>query len=441
MHEAVLKNLLADHAGAVGNRHQRHDLGLQIGGKAGIGRGGDVLGAWPHSVHVHLHAARRGRDLGTTLGQDGIQGGNGVGKRTHQLHLAAGDRDGNGIGAGLDAVGHHAMRRAVQARDALHRDLAAAQAPYLGPHGDQAVAQVDDLRLARGIDDAGGAFGEGRRHQRGLGGADADEGENNLRALQAARCGGADIAFGEVDLRAHRFQRLQVQLHGTRADGTAAGQRHLGFAHARHQRRQHLERGAHLAHHVIAGEDRRDLVGGEAHGVAFAKATGQRHLHLDPEADQQLGHGAHIGQAGHIGQGQGLRRQQRRRHQLQGGILGAANGDFPLEGVAAADANSVHGGCCSGQPPSGKAGLFGRFRGGFRGLCGIVFGRGGFAAFQVGPKRLGQLFGGGFGHVTRWKYLKSRLFFAGPLGYSTPPSAKPRLKDSGRKVRQIPRLP
>ena len=35
VHEAVLEDRLADHAGALGARHQRHELRLQVGREAG----------------------------------------------------------------------------------------------------------------------------------------------------------------------------------------------------------------------------------------------------------------------------------------------------------------------------------------------------------------------------------------------------------------------
>ena len=62
---------------------------------------------------------------------------------------------------------------------------ARAQAGDLRAHGDQAVAQIFDLRLARGIADDGFALGQGRGHQRGFGGADRDEGKFDRRALEA----------------------------------------------------------------------------------------------------------------------------------------------------------------------------------------------------------------------------------------------------------------
>ena len=65
---------------------------------------------------------------------------------------------------------------------------------------------------------------------------------------------GDDIAIFQRDGGAQRFQRLQVQIDRPGADGAAAGERDLGLAMAGQQRRQHLEAGAHFAHHVVGGE-------------------------------------------------------------------------------------------------------------------------------------------------------------------------------------------
>ena len=42
VHEAVFENGFGDHRGAFGDRHQGHELGLHVGGKAGIGFGFDI---------------------------------------------------------------------------------------------------------------------------------------------------------------------------------------------------------------------------------------------------------------------------------------------------------------------------------------------------------------------------------------------------------------
>ena len=118
------------------------------------------------------------RHLGAGLFQQIEQRGDAVAPRAHQFHLAAGDGDGDGIGAGLDAVGHHAHNPRHAAADTpstVSRD--GAQAGNLRAHRDQAAAEIVDLRLARRIADHGFALGQGRRHQRGFGGADRDEGK------------------------------------------------------------------------------------------------------------------------------------------------------------------------------------------------------------------------------------------------------------------------
>jgi hypothetical protein len=53
-------------------------------------------------------------------------------------------------------------------------------------------------------------------------------------------------------------------------------------------------------------------------------------------------HGADIGEIGDIVQPHRFIRQQTGRHQGQGGILGAADPDLPLEGMSAANTNSIH---------------------------------------------------------------------------------------------------
>ena len=101
------------------------------------------------------------------------------------------------------------------------------QALDLRAHRDQAHGEIGDLRLARGILDHRRALGEHRRHQRILGRADRDDREGDRAAGEAARRRDRlHIAGGELDLRAERLQRLQMQVDRPVADRAAAGQRH-----------------------------------------------------------------------------------------------------------------------------------------------------------------------------------------------------------------------
>jgi hypothetical protein len=117
-----------------------------------------------------------------------------------------------------------AMGRALEALGALDADDRGARARDVRAHGVQAVREVLDLRLTRGVFEDGRAFRQ-RGGQHGvLGGPDARHGEVDVRALQAVDGGGLHIALLDFQVRAHGFQRLQVQVDRPGADGTAAGQ-------------------------------------------------------------------------------------------------------------------------------------------------------------------------------------------------------------------------
>ena len=161
--------------------------------------------------------------------------------------------------------------------------------------------------------------------------------------MQALWRHGDDIAVFQRHRSTQRLKRLQVQVNRTGADGAAAGKRDLGLAVAGQEGGQHLKRGAHFSHHVVGGKAGGEVGGVEGISVAGADAGARRVGNADAEALQQLGHGADIGQARDIGQDQGISRQQRGRHQLEGRILGAADGDFPRKPPSAAYSYPVHG--------------------------------------------------------------------------------------------------
>ena len=84
------------------------------------------------------HPDRIGRalDVGAGLAQLVEHGVEGRGRRAAQQHVTAGCRDGAQEGAGLDAVGHHAVPRSVQPLDALHDDAVGAGAVDARAHRD-----------------------------------------------------------------------------------------------------------------------------------------------------------------------------------------------------------------------------------------------------------------------------------------------------------------
>ena len=164
-----------------------------------------------------------------------------------------GDGAGHQIGAAFDAIGQHFVAGGAQLLDALDDDLVGARALDLRAHGDQEIGEVDDLRFARGVFDDGFAIGQRRGHHEILGAGDGDGFEVEPRALEppGAR---ADVAAFDVDVRAHGLQPRDMDVHRPRADGAAAGQRHIGLAEARQQRSQHQDRRAHGLHQLVRRE-------------------------------------------------------------------------------------------------------------------------------------------------------------------------------------------
>jgi hypothetical protein len=126
--------------------------------------------------------------------------------------------------------------RAVQAFDAFDDDGIGAMAADLRAHRIEAVRDVDDFRLTRGVFDDRTALRQHRRHHDVLGTADRDDIEHDVAAAQPATAVGMDIAALDDDFGAQRLEPAQVQVHRPAADGAATGKRHVRLTEMRDQR-------------------------------------------------------------------------------------------------------------------------------------------------------------------------------------------------------------
>ncbi len=248
-----------------------------------------------------------------------------------------------GVGTGLDAVGHHFVGRAVQRFHAVYGQVGRADTLDLRAHRGQQAAQVHDLRLARGVEQAAGAISQHRRHQRILGRAHADHGEVEFAAGQAA-IGRVrlDVTLRQLDLATQRLDSLQVQIDGPVADGAAAGQRDGRFPAARQHRAEHEDRGAHLAHQIVGCDG-----GGQARCLERDNAAKFfRALAANAGADAELRHQVlepvDIGQPRQVAQCNRFLGQQRARDQRQRAVLRTRNRDGAGKAVAAANDKFVH---------------------------------------------------------------------------------------------------
>ena len=258
-----------------------------------------------------------------------------VGPRADQVDRAAGDSRRAGIAAGLDAVGHDVVGRAVQALDAVDDQMARADAVDLRAHRHQQVAQVDDLRLARGIEQLRPAGRQHRRHQRIFGRADRDHREAEVAARQPA-LGRArlDVAGGELDLGADALRapadagrsagrRSRSRRAATRslrrrapASAPAPGSRRASCGPCRRARRSRRSRSAWS---VIRRPNSPFLT------PATVVET-PSWLSRWPEV-------VDVGEPRQVAQRQLLIGQQRAGQQRQRGILGAGDRDLALRGA------------------------------------------------------------------------------------------------------------
>src|SRR5699024_906433 len=149
----------------------------------------DVHGLRAAAAHVDGDAVAIDGGFRAGFGKLLQHRGHGVGAGAGGGDVAAGHGGSDQEGAGFDAIRQYGMLAAGQAFHAAHDDLRGAGAFDIRAQGDQAVGQVHDLRLARGVVDHGGAGGQAGGHQRVLGGADADHGEFDAATLEALGAG------------------------------------------------------------------------------------------------------------------------------------------------------------------------------------------------------------------------------------------------------------
>src|SRR5205807_2518799 len=140
----------------------------------------------------------------------------------HQL--SSSDGGGHEEGARLDAVGDDCVGGPVKRAYSADAQRGRASALDLRAHLDQQISKVSYLRLARGVLDEGFALGKSGGHEHVFGPGYGDLLKDDMPAAQVLvrRHARLDVTVGRDDLRAHPFQRLQVQVDRARA-GCSAG--------------------------------------------------------------------------------------------------------------------------------------------------------------------------------------------------------------------------
>ena len=190
VHEAVLEDRLGDAARC---RRRSHSSAMNC---ACMSVGKRRVLAWCGSstargraVDAHADASRRRPSIVAPASRSlSITASRMVGAGVRAADVAAGRRDRAQEGAGLDAVGHDPVRRAVQLVDALDRDAARCRGPRsCAPIAISISARSVTSGSLRRVLEHGLAFGQRGGHQQVLGAGDGDHVGADARALQALR--------------------------------------------------------------------------------------------------------------------------------------------------------------------------------------------------------------------------------------------------------------
>jgi hypothetical protein len=237
------------------------------------------------------------------------------------------------------------MNGAFELGDALDGQRVRADAVDARAHLGQALREVADFRLHRGVLQHGLALGQHGRHQHIMGRADRHLGKIDARAGQPLGRLRDHIAAVELQLGAELLQAHQVQIDRPRADRAAAGQRHRRLAMAGQQRPEHPKAGPHPPHQIIRSAAVDDIAGGEmeglAHDVAVMRALAV-HRAVDAMIAQDARQHRDVGEVGHVLQREAFGGEEARDHQRERRIFRAADGNDTVERIAARDANTIH---------------------------------------------------------------------------------------------------
>jgi len=253
------------------------------------------------------------------------------------LEMTAGDRGGDGVGAGLDAVADQLVPSMVEGTHPLQQNPMRPRALDARAHGGEAEREVADFGIARGVQDFAFAACEHRRHQGRLGRADRRRGQHDTAAAQAvALAPRVNVTRLHIDLGAERVERFQVQVDRPCADRATARHGHARRAETGKQRRQDEDARAHAADQVI-GRLRVAGLGSVQHERPPGSARG-----VNAEFPHHGEHGVDVRHFRNIAELQPLGAEQRGGNLRQSRILGPPNLDGAFNASAAANDQSVH---------------------------------------------------------------------------------------------------
>src|SRR5262249_31184214 len=145
------------------------------------------------------------------------------------------------------------------------------------------------------------------------------------------------VALVDAELNTQPLEPHQVKIHGTRADGAAAGCGDPRAAEARKQRTQDEEGCTHRLDELVGR-----LAAGDVAGLDDDLVSVGAPLGASPQVPEHLERGRHVGQHRDVLDHAAFAREQRREDERQRGVLRAAHRHFALERSATPDHDRVH---------------------------------------------------------------------------------------------------
>ena len=273
-----------------------------------------------HGIIVFGHFATSGAELC----------GNGLHMfRNHivQGHITAGNSCANHIAPRFNLVRNDGIRATMQLLDATNLDNIRTGTVHISTHHVQAVGKVYNMRLTGNVFQNGQAL---RFHsgQHGVhGGANGNRIKKDMAPSQVL-CTNTDHAVFNGIIGTHSGKGFQVLVNRARSQIAATGHGNLTGTKAAQQRAQKIITGTHLAGKLV-----RYLGAVQMGRINFICAFAN-HADAGPQLAQDLEGGHNIADTGKVFDGTFICRENGGRQNCHSGILGAADNDIAVQGLA-----------------------------------------------------------------------------------------------------------
>ena len=262
----VLPNPFGNQTGALSQAEQSDNLGLHIGGEAGMGTGLDI-GLLQGTYVPHPHGVVKFNHLCPNLLELGGDAFQMLGDDVFHQHVSLGSHSRHHIGPGLNLVGNDGVFRPKQVVYPPDFNHVGSRPHDVGAHGIEEVGQIHNVGFLSGVFNDGHAPGFHRRQH------DVDGGAHRHHVKVHPSAGeliGPDVdhAVLQAVIRSQALETLQVLVDGPYSEVASSRQADFGPMEPAQQRSQKVIGSPHMLGQLI-GHLRHGNIGGiDLHGGA-----------------------------------------------------------------------------------------------------------------------------------------------------------------------------